>query len=182
MTRTCLVVLLTTLWSGCSSAPPTRSEFSDFYRGWPELTPELAHDLEAARVSAQRDPGARESLLQLARASAKLAAHQAEIWLSGEAAPNVPPQDGRRTEALLRSRILEASEQALGYYYQLRFLGGALDWTDEASLAWLLVLLGRDDEAGARLEQALASPDLTDEGRSWLTELQTGVGTLPAAR
>lgn len=180
MTRSvCLLAFVISLSLGCSGAPPTRPEVADFYRGWPELTPEIESELNEARSRVRSDPGNRDNLLHLARAASRLARHQASLWLSAEPRQISAPYLARHEEALLRSRILETSQQALTYYYQLQFLGGLVDWRDEATQAWLLLLSERDDEARLKLERALAAPNLDDEARDCLRDLHEGVMEIP---
>lgn len=165
---------------GCHSAPPRAEPFPPFYQNWAEVPAEITVDLENARNDATADPEEIEGLLRLAHATVRLVHHQSELWFNAPKSTVMSEADERRHKSILRTRVTESSRQALSAYDHCVFLGADLSWEDQLERCWLLILIGRDDEALVAVDRLLENPRLPSSTRPRVEDIRAQVAQIPS--
>lgn len=178
--RLLLIAVMCCGMVGCYSAAPQESSFPPFYRQWVDLPEELSGDLEVHRTSVLASPDRREALLSYAHSTLRLLDHQTALWFHDDKFDSAEDEAARRSRAQLRAQIVETGEQAMALFHQYEFLAGSLSWSDRIQQAWILLLLGHDDEAEGMLTALLLAEDTPEGVKEKLRFILTQMPQLPS--
>lgn len=166
---------------GCHSAPPRALDYPAFYQERGDLPRSLLEELTTERQQVIDQPASGAAVLRYARAAARLARHEAALWLADDLASSSDHTSEQRLHLRHQQRVQESTRQALGLYSEARFLGARPDWRDHAERVWLLTLLGRDAEALGLLHDVLALPECPAAAADDLRALRARLEGLPEA-